>query len=140
LLRSIRIVLFSWRAAVAFVAGTALALAFPSPGWMGGAWVAPALLLLATFGESGRSGFFLGYLAGLVHFLISLRWLLAIPFPAGSVAAWLALSLYMALYPALWVWLCWRMLPRSRPLHEPFPSLRNFGPYGTSFANSVHGH
>ena len=113
MLRSIRNTLFSWRAAVALSAGTALGLAFPTPGWMGAAWVAPGLLLLATLGVSGRTGLALGFVAGLVHFLVSLRWLLAIPFPAGAVAAWVALSLYMALYPALWVWLCWRMLPRG---------------------------
>lgn len=88
-----------------------LALAFPLPGIAGLAWIAPAVVLSATLGAPRGTAFRLGYLAGLAHNLISLRWLLHIPFPAGAIAGWLALSAYVALYPALWVWLCWRLLP-----------------------------
>jgi len=111
LLRWIRKALCSWRTALALAAGVTLAVSFPQPGWTGAAWVAPGLLLLATLGVAGRTAFGLGFVGGLTHHLISLRWLLAIPFPAGAVAAWLSLSLYMALYVGLWVWLCWRLLP-----------------------------
>lgn len=110
------------RALLAAAAGTALALAFPLPGWAGLAWVAPGLLLLATAGTRGGRAFRLGYLAGLCHNLVALRWLLHIPFPAGAGAGWLALSAYLALYPALWVWLCWRLLPHHElPPASPAP-------------------
>ncbi|MBM3900826.1 MAG: apolipoprotein N-acyltransferase [Verrucomicrobia bacterium] len=98
-----------WKGALPWIAaglaGLLAALAFPLPGWSGLAWVSPGLLLLAALGTSPGAAFRLGWFSGLVQFLVSLRWLLAIPFPSGAVAAWLALSLYCALYPALWtVW------------------------------------
>ena len=87
------------------LAGLMAALAFPLPGWSGLAWLSPGLLLLSVLGTSPGQAFRLGWVSGLVQFLVSLRWLLAIPFPSGAIAAWLALSLYCALFPALWtVW------------------------------------
>lgn len=114
--------MLSWRAGVALLGGALLALAFPLPGIAGFAWLAPGIVLLATLGAPRGTAFRLGYLAGLAHNLISLRWLLHIPFPAGAIAGWLALSAYVALYPALWVWLCWRLLPALGPYasrHKP---------------------
>jgi len=96
---------------VAILAGASLALAFPTPGWAGLGWLGPSLLLVAALGARGGRAFRLGYLAGLVWHLVALRWLLLIPFPAGAAAGWLALSAYLALYPAAWVWLCWRLCP-----------------------------
>lgn len=104
-----------WRPGLAVGSGVALAWAFPTPGWAALAWLAPGLMLLAALDVPPRRAFGLGYLAGLAHHLIALRWLLNIPFPAGAVAGWLALSAYLALYPALWVWLCWRWFPQSLP-------------------------
>jgi apolipoprotein N-acyltransferase len=99
----------------------ALALAFPTPGWAALAWLAPAGMLLAALDAPPRRAFGLGYLAGLAHHLVGLRWLLHIPFPAGAVAGWLALSAYLALYQAGWVWLCWHALPAApaEPEREP---------------------
>lgn len=96
------------RAGAAVLAGTALALAFPLPGWAGLAWVAPGLLLAATLGTRGWRAFRLGWAGGFVFALIALRWLLQIPFPAGAVAGWLALSAYVGAFIAAWVWLCQR--------------------------------
>ena len=93
------------------VSGLALALAFPPTNVASLAWIAPGLMLLAAIGTPPKRAFRLGYLAGLVHYLVSLHWLLFIPFPVGAVAGWLALSAYLALYPAIWVWWCWRVLP-----------------------------
>jgi apolipoprotein N-acyltransferase len=87
---------------VAALAGLALGLAFPLPGWSGLAWCAPGILFFSILGLRGAPAFRVGYLAGLVHFLVMLRWLLAIPFPVGAVAGWLALSAYCALYFGGW--------------------------------------
>lgn len=73
------------------------------------AWIAPGLLLFATLGAGGSLGFRVGYVAGAVHYLISLSWLRFIPFPAGAFAGWFALSLFLALFPALWCVACARV-------------------------------
>src|SRR5262249_24985319 len=44
-------------------------------------------------------------------FPTTLYWLLLIPYPAGAVAGWLALSLFIALYVAVWVWICTKIRP-----------------------------
>jgi apolipoprotein N-acyltransferase len=102
------------RLALAIVAGLLLAAAFPKIGVAGFAWIAPGLILAAAAGVDGRRAFRLGYVAGLVHYLISLYWLLHIPVnKIAPVTAWLLLSGYLALFSAMWVWLCWRMCPGS---------------------------
>ncbi|MBB5350604.1 apolipoprotein N-acyltransferase [Haloferula luteola] len=85
-------------AAVASGAGSALVL----PPYDGGGlvWVAllPALLALWSLeGRRGWKGFGLGWLMGFSSFLISLHWLTEV-----SSAGWVALSTYLALFPALW--------------------------------------
>ncbi|MEO6035078.1 MAG: apolipoprotein N-acyltransferase [Verrucomicrobiota bacterium] len=99
----------------AILAGLMLAVSFPKFSVSGFAWIAPGVILFCGIGKSGRQRFWIGYVAGLAHFLLSLNWLLSIPFPAGAVAAWLALSGYLAVYLALWVWLCWRIFPKPGP-------------------------
>jgi apolipoprotein N-acyltransferase len=91
------------------LAGLCLAAAFPKIGIAGLAWVAPALMLAAALGKPGGEAFRIGYVAGLTHYLVSLYWLLLIPYrwheiPLGPAAAWLGLSGYLALFPAAWVW------------------------------------
>ena len=103
------------RYGVAAFGGLLWAAAFPKAGVAGLAWVAPAIVLFSAAGRSGRAAFGLGYVAGLAHYLSSLYWLLFIPFPVGAVAGWLSLSAYLAVYPALWVWLCWRIHPGRAP-------------------------
>ncbi|HNU49704.1 MAG TPA: apolipoprotein N-acyltransferase [Verrucomicrobiota bacterium] len=107
------------RTGLACLAGLTWALSFPTPNIAGLAWLAPGLLAFSALGSPARTGLRLGYLAGLVHFLISLRWLLHIPFPAGAVAGWIALSAYCALYPAVWLWFSIRCLPT--PAASPSP-------------------
>lgn len=99
------------RRILSIAAGLIWTLAFPKPGIAGFAWLAPALVLFSAIGCEARTAFRLGYLSGIVHYLSSLYWLLFIPFPAGAIAGWLALSAYLALYPAVWVWVCWRSFP-----------------------------
>ena len=86
-------------------AGTVLALAFPKPGIAGLAWVGPGLILLAARGKSGWESARVGYVAGLFWALVSFAWLLLIPVTGFPILGWLALSAYLALYPAFWVWL-----------------------------------
>ena len=88
---------------LAIVAGAALALSFQKTNIAGLAWIAPALMLFAA--QRGRS-FRLGYLAGFVHYLISLSWLLHIPVKLYPILGWIALCAYLALFPATWAWLC----------------------------------
>ena len=94
----------------AVLAGVLLAASFPNIGIAGLAWVAPALMLAAALGKSGPESFRIGYVAGLAYYLASLCWLLLIPYrwhsiPLDPGAGWLSLSAYVALYPAIWVWL-----------------------------------
>lgn len=95
---------------LAIVAGLLLAVSFPKIGIAGFAWIAPGLMMGAALGKRGAESFRIGYVAGLTHYLISLYWLLLIPYrwhgvPLGPAAGWLALGAFMALYPAVWVWL-----------------------------------
>ena len=95
---------------LAVLGGLFLAAAFPKIGIAGFAWIAPALMLAAALGQSSGESFRLGYVSGLAYYLTSLYWLLLIPYrwhsiPLGPAAGWLALSAYLALYPATWVWL-----------------------------------
>ena len=89
----------------AAVSGLILAAAFPSVGIAGFAWIAPALLLASAYGRTGSDAFRIGYVGGLAYFLFSLCWLLRIPEKGFPILGWLALSAYVALYPAIWVWL-----------------------------------
>ena len=86
-------------------AGLLLAAAFPSIGIAGFAWIAPALLLASAYGKTGSDAFRIGYVGGLASFLFSLCWLLRIPAKGFPILGWLALSAYVALYAAIWVWL-----------------------------------
>ena len=91
------------------VAGLLLAAAFPKLGIAGLAWVAPGLLLFCAVGVPGKLAFRLGWLGGLAFNLAALHWLLFIPVTGFPILGWLALSAYAAVYPGLWVWLCWRL-------------------------------
>jgi apolipoprotein N-acyltransferase len=104
------------RYGLAALAGCLLSTAFAPAEIAGAAWVAPGLILFCALGHGGRGAFRLGFVAGFVHFLSSLYWLLAIPFawhgiPVAPGLAWLALSAYCGLFSGLWVWFCWRIFP-----------------------------
>ena len=86
-------------------AGLLLASAFTKPGIAGSAWIAPALMLACAFGKSGGDSFRIGCVAGLSFWLASLYWLLLMPVAGFPILGWVALSAYLALYPAVWVWL-----------------------------------
>ncbi len=96
-------------------AGLLLTCAFPKIGIAGCAWVAPGVLIAAARGKRGGDAFRVGYVAGLAHFLSSLSWLLLIPVTGYPILGWVALAAYLALYPAVWVWLVnwWGERPRE---------------------------
>ena len=94
------------RLLLALVLGFAWALAFPEPGWSGLAWLVPGTLLVLVSGINGWRLFGLAFLAALVFRLVSLRFLLNIPHVPGAFSGWLALSIYSAFFPAIWVSLC----------------------------------
>ena len=96
-----------WRSGylAAIGAGLLLTAAFPKIGVTGFAWIAPAVMIAAARGKRGGDAFRVGYVAGLTHFLSSLYWLTLMPVTGLPILAWLALGAYVALYPAVWVWL-----------------------------------
>ena len=94
----------------AVLVGMVWALAFPLPGWAGLAWVVPGALLLIPAGLPGASTFRVGWVAGVVHHLMALRWLLSMPHAVGAVAGWLALSGYCAVYAGAWTWFARRVV------------------------------
>ena len=99
------------RRSLAVVAGLLLAAAFPKLGIAGLAWVAPGLLLFSAAGQPAKVAFRLGWLGGFAFHLAALHWLLSIPVTGFPILGWLALSAYAAVYPGLWLWLCWRLAP-----------------------------
>ncbi len=100
------------RYVLALLSGLLLAASFPKFSVAGFAWIAPGLILFCGIGKTARQQFWIGYVAGVAHHLTSLSWLLNIPFPAGAIAGWLALSAYLSLYSATWVWLCWKVFKK----------------------------
>jgi apolipoprotein N-acyltransferase len=96
---------------LAALGGFLLTLAFPKFDVAGLAWVAPGLILFSASGQKAAKCFRIGYIAGLVHFLTALYWILLIPFPGGAIAGWLALSAFCALYFGAWSWLSWKIFP-----------------------------
>ncbi len=93
--------------------GACLGLAYPNSTWIGLAWLGPSIILFSSIGKNGWEAFRLGYAAGMVQSLITLRWMLNIPYPSGAISGWLALCSYLAVYTGLWVWITWRMFPIS---------------------------
>jgi apolipoprotein N-acyltransferase len=100
------------RYALAALSGVLLALAFPRVSIAGLAWVAPGLLLFAAVGTRPGLAFRIGYLGGYAYYLSTLNWLLYIPVTFLPILGWMALSGYLSLFPALWVWLCWKLFPQ----------------------------
>ncbi|MDB6111081.1 MAG: Apolipoprotein N-acyltransferase [Pedosphaera sp.] len=110
------------------LAGLLLAASFPNflsrdLGVAGLAWIAPGLILLAAIGKPAKQAFRIGWVAGFAHYLASLYWLLLIPVAWAPILGWVALSAYLALYPAFWAWLCWRLFPVKLTDPEPAADL-----------------
>jgi len=86
-------------------AGLVLASAFTKPGIVGSAWIAPALILACAYGKNCGDSFRIGCVAGFSFWLASLYWLLLMPATGYPILGWVALSGYLALYPAAWTWM-----------------------------------
>jgi apolipoprotein N-acyltransferase len=108
----------------AIAAGIMFAIAQPKFELAGFAWIAPAVLLLSTFGATPKQTFRVGYVAGAVQQLITLYWLLLIPLTGPAIIGWIALSAYLAIFPAFWCLLAWKLFPlRLRgDLFDPTPT------------------
>ncbi len=99
------------RYGLAALAGLALGLAYPKFNLFWLAWFSPGLVLMLSLGQGGWTALRVGYLAGLVQFLVGFYWLLLIPNPAAAVAAWLLVGVLISLYIAAWAWACCRCFP-----------------------------
>lgn len=92
---------FAFRPLAAIASGIGMALLFPpySVGKLVWLVLVPLLVALWSLGEKRRKrkAFFLGYLTGCCFFLPNLVWLRSV-----TDAGWVALSLYLAVFPALW--------------------------------------
>lgn len=109
-----------WPWGCALLSGLLLALSLLPLGLGGLSWVALVPLICALwFGEPWAKGedwrrFLLGYAAGLGYFLGSLNWITTV-----TVAGWIALCLYLAIYPALWsTFVGWAATPRQSPFEQ----------------------
>jgi apolipoprotein N-acyltransferase len=95
-----------------------LSVSFAPLGLAWGAWLGPGLILFSAIGAGSGRAFQIGFVAGFIHYIDTLVWLLNMPFtwhgiPIAPAAGCLALSAYCGLYPAVWVWLCWKLFPGS---------------------------
>ncbi len=105
-------------AALAILSGLLLTAAHPpsSLSWI--AWFALVPLLTAIRGRDARASFRLGLMAGLTHYLTLLYWVIVALAHYGGMSLWvssgplLLLTLYLALYPAVYAALVSR-LPRG---------------------------
>jgi apolipoprotein N-acyltransferase len=117
---------------VALAGGILLALAFPRFNMAGLAWLAPGVLLFSAAGTTPGHAFRLGYSGGLSYYLCTLTWLLHIPVRFLPVLGWIALSAFLALYAALFVWAGWKLLGYLQPARLPWDAelLRAFMAHG----------
>jgi apolipoprotein N-acyltransferase len=98
-------VLLRSRYFIAALAGLVFAGAFPNCDIAGLAWVGPALILASAYGTKGAEALRIGFVAGFAHFLATLYWLLHMPVAGFPILGWIAMSAFLAIYPATWVWL-----------------------------------
>ncbi len=89
--------------------------AFPKWDLSGLAWFVPALILWASLQETGKRVFLTGWVAGLVHQLTTVYWLLNIPYDYTPALGWIALSAFLAVYTGCWCLLSKKLFDRIAP-------------------------
>ena len=119
----------SVRCLLAVISGVMLALSFPKPGISPLAWFAFVPLFAAAAGASPGFGFKLGFLSGLTAYAGLLYWLNIVMISYGKLhwtvsgTLYLVLVGYLALYPALVLWLALRSEEKGIPVLCSFPVL-----------------
>ena len=115
--------LWPWLAAIA--TGVLYAACFPPFNYDWLCWIALTPLLAAIWFSNGQSkrrwprDILLGYIAGVSFFWSVFPWLRTV-----TVPGWLLVGAYMAIYMALWSWLCGLLRPGLRKLrHKPVEGL-----------------
>ncbi|HZE56821.1 MAG TPA: apolipoprotein N-acyltransferase [Chthoniobacterales bacterium] len=109
--------LWPWLAAIA--SGLLYAASFPPFNYDWLCWFALTPLLAAIWFSHGQSkrrwprDILLGYVAGIAFFWSVFSWLRTV-----TVPGWLLVGAYMAIYVALWSWLCGLLRPGLRKLRE----------------------
>ena len=111
---------------LAVIAGLLWSAAFPGINIAGFAWIAPGLMVAAALGKGGLEAFRIGYVAALAHYLSMLYWLLLIPYrwhgvPLAPALGWVALSAFLAFFPAVWVWIVSNVRGSRSKLDNPEP-------------------
>ncbi len=102
---------YRWPVVLSIVVGGLWALPFLFPSTAGIAWFIPGIVFLTAGSSTRLSPFQMGYLTGLYFHLTGLYWLLFMPVRVGALLGWVCLSAYCALFPAIWAFFVWRMLP-----------------------------
>ncbi len=122
-----------WPWLAAILSGVLLTLSFApyEQDWL--VWLALIpLLCVAWFGKlSAAKRFAAGFLSGVFFFGMTFFWL-------GKVTAlgWIGLTLYLALYPAIWTWLAgfqWSCIPLTKPLPGQSPWRRSITSIAVAF-------
>ena len=86
-------------------------------------WIALTPLIAAVWFSGTESrhpclrNLLLGYVAGLTFFWIVFSWLTTV-----TVLGWFVLEFYMAIYFAIWAWLCGLLRPRASQRQSPRPT------------------
>jgi apolipoprotein N-acyltransferase len=100
----------------ALISGGLLALCYAPVNWGGLVWIALTPLISALWFSEPWSRretlrrFLLGYVTGAAYFIGCFHWLVTV-----TVAGWIALCLFLAIYPALWAVLVAALKPRQSP-------------------------
>jgi apolipoprotein N-acyltransferase len=118
---------------LAIIAGLLWSAAFPGINIAGFAWIAPGLMVAAALGQTGAEAWRIGYVAGLAHYLSMLCWLLLIPYrwhgvPLAPASGWIALSGFLALFPASWVWMVSRVHAPKSKVQSPKSTIQSREP------------
>jgi apolipoprotein N-acyltransferase len=135
---------FRRRYLLAVIAGLLWSAAFPGLNIAGLAWIAPGMMVAAALGKSGAESFRIGYVAGLAHYLSMLYWLLLIPYrwygiPLAPALGWLALSAFLALFPATWVWMVSKVQSSKAEVERSGVEIYAQQPFASGQQSSGHG-